>query len=150
MRRSAVTFVLLIAIVCASPLSAAESTATLLGKWRGSYSCLQGHTGLLLTIEDAVGDVFTGEFAFFPLAENPKVPKGRFAVAGIFNSASGGVAVKGVYWIEQPNNYVMVDLSGTLSSDGRSIDGQVEFTGCTSFHVTLEEGAHRSTKAKGS
>jgi hypothetical protein len=58
--------------------------------------------------------------------------------------------VKGVRWIEQPENYLMVDLSGTLSDDGRSIDGKLEFTGCTSFHVTLEGNARRSTKAKGS
>jgi len=150
MRRSAVALVLFIAILCAYPLPAAESAPTLLGKWRGSYTCLQGRTGLLLTIEEAVGAVFTGEFAFFPLPENPKVPKGRFAIAGTFNATSGRVAAKGVRWIEQPSNYLMVDLSGTLSDDGRSIDGKLEFTGCTSFHVTLEGEARRSTKAKGS
>ena len=150
MRRSTVALVLFIAMLCASPLPAAESAPTLLGKWRGSYTCLQGRTGLLLAIDDAVGGVFTGEFAFFPLPENPKVPKGRFAIAGTFNSKSRGVAVKGVRWIEQPENYLMVDLSGTLSDDGRSIDGKLEFTGCTSFHVTREGDARRSTKPKGS
>ena len=148
MRRSAVTLMLLVAMLCALPLSAAEP-ATLNGKWRGTYTCLQGRTGLLLTIEDAIGGVFTGEFAFFPLPENPKVPKGRFAIAGTFNATTGHVAVKGVHWIEQPSNYLMVDLSGTLSGDGRSIDGKIEFSGCTSFHVTLDGDARRSTKAKG-
>ena len=35
--------------------------------------------------------------------------------------------MKGVRWIDQPVNYLMVDLSGKLSDDGRSIDGKVEF-----------------------
>ena len=150
MRRSAIALLLLIAMLGATPLAAADSAATLVGKWRGSYSCLQGHTGLLLTIEGAVGAEFTGEFAFFPLDDNPKVPKGRFAVAGTFNSTLGSVAVKGVRWIEQPSGYLMVDLSGRLSDDGRSIDGKVEFSGCTSFHVTREGDARPTTKAKGS
>ena len=149
MRRSAIAL-LLIAMLGTAPLAAADSAATLVGKWRGSYSCLQGHTGLLLTIEDAAGAEFAGEFAFFPLDDNPKVPKGRFAVAGTFSSTSGSVAVKGVRWIEQPTNYLMVDLSGRLSDDGRSIDGKVEFSGCTSFHVMREGDARPTTKAKGS
>jgi hypothetical protein len=149
MRRSAIAL-LLIAMLGATPLAAAESATTLVGKWRGSYSCLQGHTGLLLTIGDAVGAKFSGEFAFFPLDDNPKVPKGRFAVAGAFNSTLSSVEVKGVRWIEQPSGYLMVDLSGTLSDDGRSIDGKVEFSGCTSFHVTREGDARPTTKAKGS
>jgi hypothetical protein len=146
MRRTASSLLFLIAILCSS--SFAQAATTLTGKWRGSYSCLQGHTGLLLTIEDSVGGVFSGEFAFFPLDDNPKVPKGRFAIAGIFNSQSGAVAMKGVHWIEQPPNYLMVDLSGTLSDDGRSIDGKIEFSGCTSFHVTIEGIAPPSTKVK--
>jgi hypothetical protein len=44
---------------------------------------------------------------------------------------------------------MMVDLSGKLSSDGRSIDGKVEYDGCTSFHVTLEGSPRPNTKAKG-
>jgi hypothetical protein len=146
MRHSIVALALLVMSLCASPM--AQATTTLTGKWRGSYSCLQGHTGLLLTIENSVGGVFTGEFAFYPLEDNPKVSKGRFAIAGTFNSQSGAVAVKGVRWIEQPPNYLMVDLSGTLSGDGRSIDGKVEFSGCTSFHVMLDGTARPSAKVK--
>jgi hypothetical protein len=139
----------LVLVVAAAPASS-QPTMTLTGKWRGSYSCLQGHTGLLITIEGPVGGVFTGEFSFFALDDNPKVPKGRFAIAGTYNPESGSVSMNGQHWIEQPPNYVMVDLSGKLSSDGRSIDGKVEYEGCTSFHVTLEGSPGPSTKAKGS
>ena len=58
--------------------------------------------------------------------------------------------MKGVAWIDRPTNYGMVDLHGTLAEDGSAIDGKVEFSGCTSFHVALEGTAHQPTKHKGS
>jgi hypothetical protein len=122
--------------------------SVLVGKWRGSYSCLQGHTGLLLTFDEEVGEAVSGEFSFFALDDNPDVPKGRFAVSGTYSTESGSVAVVGVRWIEQPRNYLMVNLIGKLSDDGRQIDGKVEFTGCTSFHVAREGGFRPVAKTR--
>jgi hypothetical protein len=142
---------LLPALLFAAPSSAAGPAAALVGNWRGSYSCNQGHTGLLLTIAESADLTFKGEFAFFPLPDNPRVPKGRFAIEGSFNPKSGRVDIKGAKWIEQPTNYRMVDLHGVVSDDGSAIDGKVEFTGCSGFHVALQGGAmHRPTKPKDS
>jgi hypothetical protein len=127
----------------ATPLSAAGPAVALVGEWKGSYSCLQGHTGLLLTIAQSDDTSFKGEFAFFPLPDNPRVPKGRFAIEGSLNPKSGRVDIKGAKWIEQPTNYRMVDLHGIVSDDGSAIDGKVEFTGCSGFHVALQGGAGR-------
>ena len=140
----------MVAAIIAAPSVSTADSGMLVGKWRGSYSCLQGHTGLQLTFGEGDEAAIAGEFAFFPLQDNPDVPTGRFAVSATYNERSRGVAVKGVRWIKQPTNYRMVDLTGTLSEDGKHIDGKVEFTGCTSFHVTREGGARQSTKAKGS
>jgi hypothetical protein len=141
------SLVVVLASLITASLAAADSSV-LVGKWRGSYSCLQGHTGLQLTFGEGDGAAIAGEFAFFALEDNPDVPTGRFAVSATYNEESRSVAVKGVRWIKQPTNYRMVDLTGTLSEDGKHIDGKVEFKGCTSFHVTREGGA-RTTKAKG-
>ncbi len=118
--------------------ASAETAEPLLGKWRGQYTCLQGDTGLLLTIDAAEGLVFAGEFAFFALPSNPGVPSGRFTVEGLFDPSLGSVAIKGVRWVEQPPNYAMVDVVGRLSKDGRTITGKIVFTGCTEFHLTRE------------
>ena len=141
------SLVLGLATFVAPSLSAADPSV-LIGKWRGSYSCLQGHTGLLLTFDEEVGDAVSGEFSFFALDDNPDVPRGRFAVSATFNTESRSVTVKGVRWIEQPRNYLMVNLIGKLSDDGRQIEGKVEFSGCTSFRVAREGGARPETKTK--
>lgn len=131
-----------------APFPAMADASVLVGKWRGSYSCLQGHTGLLLTFDEEVGEAVSGEFSFFALDDNPDVPKGRLAVSGTYSAESGSVAVVGVRWIEQPRNYLMVNLIGKLSDDGRQIDGKVEFTGCTSFHVAREGGFRPVAKTR--
>jgi len=117
---------------------AAEDASALIGRWHGSYSCNQGRTGLQLLITKADGLAFEGEFAFHALPENPDVPSGRFAVQGALDIASDGVTIDGMRWLEQPPGYQMVNLSGTLSADGRTIAGTVDFTGCSDFHVTVE------------
>lgn len=149
MKRFLTLLVVVLASLAAAPFAAADSSV-LVGKWRGSYSCLQGHTGLVLTFSEEADGTVSGEFYFFPLEDNPRVPDGRFAVSGTYNAKSRSVTVKGVRWIKQPTNYRMVDLTGTLSEDGKHIDGKVEFSGCTSFRVMREGGAGPSTKVKGS
>ena len=130
---------------------AAENAAALVGRWHGSYLCGQGRTGLQLLISKADGLAFQGEFAFHALPENPDVPSGRFAIEGTFDATTQGVQVKGARWLEQPTGYEMVDLSGTLSADERTIAGTVDFTSCSDFRVTLEgkQGVPGRTKAVG-
>jgi len=122
--------------------------SALVGKWRGSYTCRQGHTGLLLTVSESKDLAFAGEFAFYPAADNPRVPKGRYAITGNFNPQTFRIDIKGEHWIEQPTNYLMVDLHGVLSEDGSAIDGKVEFSGCTSFHLALEGAPRHAPKPK--
>jgi hypothetical protein len=126
------------AILSPAATLAADDAAALVGRWHGSYSCNQGRTGLQLLITKADGLAFEGEFAFHALPENPDVPTGRFAVQGALDIASDRVTIDGLRWLEQPSGYQMVNLSGTLSADGRTIAGTVEFTGCGDFRVTLE------------
>lgn len=143
--RSGMVLLSLAAGLAAGSAAAADSSA-IVGKWRGSYTCMQGNTGLLLTVARTDGGTLSGEFAFFAVAGNPGVPDGRFVVDVSFSPGSGHVEFKAVEWIERPNDYLMVDLAGQLSEDGRRIDGKVQYSGCADFHVAREGGAVQGKK----
>ena len=81
-------------------------------------------------------DSLSAVFQFFPLAENPGVPSGRFSMTG---SRSGrDVGLRQSAWIDRPPGYAMVDLVGELSDDGETFAGTVQAAtpGCTTFSLT--------------
>ncbi len=141
----------LAALVCCalfSAVQAAETAEPLLGQWNGSYTCAQGHTGVILSVESVNGLTYAGKVDFFALPENPDVPSGSYKVEGSFEPRSHGFTMKGVSWITRPSGYQMVDASGTLSSDGTRIAGRIEFIGCTDFMMTRKSAPPASGKVK--
>ncbi|MFE0514720.1 hypothetical protein ACFW2E_33705, partial [Streptomyces sp. NPDC058964] len=115
-----------------SPSAPAESATDLSGRWNGSYVCNQGITGLVLTIEEHDDGTVDAVFAFYPAPSNPQVPRGSFAMAGTVQN--GVLTLRATQWINQPPNYLAVDLQGsydTLTPD--HLDGRVYGPNCTTF-----------------
>jgi murein DD-endopeptidase MepM/ murein hydrolase activator NlpD len=113
-----------------------SQAAILAGTWVGTYSCIQGETGLRLIIRAGSGNSLQAEFVFYPIPTNPTVPSGSFAMTGSYSDAN--VALKQDHWINQPAGYLMVDLSGKLlTSTVPSLVGTVSGSvpGCTNFSV---------------
>jgi hypothetical protein len=46
------------------------------------------------------------------------------------------VALRQERWVEQPPGYIMVDLDGTLTADGRTLAGRIANENCTDFTVS--------------
>jgi eukaryotic-like serine/threonine-protein kinase len=104
------------------------------GTWRGSYVCSQGTTGLLLTIASLGTDQLTATFSFYPVAENPTVPRGSFTMTGVYRN--GQMTLHGDRWVDRPPNYSMVGLTATPGAGSpRLLRGSVTLPGCTTFTV---------------
>lgn len=105
------------------------------GTWTGTYQCGQGRTALELTIaEPASSGEIEATFAFKAHSSNPDVPSGSFRMRG---RLSGSVLeLKGERWIDQPGDYLMVDLRATVEDDRpTAVRGIVDAEGCGTFEV---------------
>lgn len=100
------------------------------GEWVGSYMCYQGLTALTLTIEPD-GEQWSGVFAFGPNKDNKAVPHGSYEL--IITERDGRFHMQPGAWIEQPEGYVEVALSGSISEDLTMLAGDMDFDGCTRF-----------------
>ena len=118
---------------------AAQDAPSLLGTWRGSYLCLQGKTGLTLTIDKQAGSALSGYFHFYPPLWNPLAKEGCFSVRGEVDGANH-VKLDPVRWITRPDGYVTVGLDGNFSPARPTITGLVIApppieNGCQGFEV---------------
>lgn len=96
------------------------------GTWIGTYTCRQGVTGLRLEISGTATDI-KATFNFYPIPENPDVPQGSFAMAGI---ASGSrISLTASKWIDQPTGWIMLDLRGSLAPDSRTLNFTIDKNG---------------------
>ncbi|MGW0783475.1 protein kinase domain-containing protein [Streptomyces sp. NPDC002913] len=109
------------------------------GEWRGTYHCGQGETGLTLTITDTDG-ALTATFDFYPVASNPDVPKGTFAMRG--TRIGTRMDLYGDRWINEPEDYLMVGLSAEVAGGSpKALVGPVTDTdgepsdSCATFSV---------------
>jgi hypothetical protein len=111
------------------------------GDWEGSYTCSQGLTGLdLRIIHSRHGDALRATFSFYPLPRNPTVPVGIYTMRGTYHSAHSAsrIVLRGYRWVLHPAGYVMVGLSGRLSSG--KLHGFVHGPSCTTFSLSKPKG----------
>src|SRR6266542_1609907 len=85
------------AVATARPI--ARVAGALSGTWKGTYTCTQGATGLTLVVAAGKG-LATATFSFYPVAANPGVPRGRFAMTGTYTSRS--LDLEPDHWIARP------------------------------------------------
>ena len=122
-----------------------------LGRWRGTYLCNQGWTGVDLEIgpdearaeameSDQPGRYLKATFSFFQIATNPGVPSGRFTMRGSYDPATGQLKLGQERWLERPEHYVMVDLTGTRDPETDTIKGRVDGYNCGTFELRRADG----------
>jgi hypothetical protein len=110
----------------------AASSSAVTGTWVGSYECVQGKTGLRLTISRAGANLLDATFAFYALPSNPGVPSGSYKMTGEYTGSD--VQLTQDYWIKQPSGYAMVNLDGEVR--GGTFSGSVPYAGCGTFSLT--------------
>jgi len=99
--------------------------------WTGVYHCAQGLTGAHLALTVAPDGTAEGLFEFYPVTQNPGVPRGCFEVAGRLDAGGHLVLAPGA-WRLRPQGFVSVGLSGQELAGGRLV-GAVQGPGCGSF-----------------
>ncbi len=114
-----------------APAPGASDQSAAVGEWTGDYDCLQGTTGLTLTIWPAPPDRLHAIFRFYAVATNPQVPDGCFRMEGQLGPAPGSLGLTAGEWLLHPDGYVTVDLSGSIDRD--TITGDVQGPSCTRF-----------------
>ncbi|MFN3857721.1 MAG: hypothetical protein ACK4RV_08200 [Caulobacter sp.] len=122
-------------LLAAAPAAAQDHPVD--GVWEGAYDCRQGRTGLTLKLDATADGQVTGTFAFWPRQDNPGVPRGSFRVRGKID-VYGKFRLYGDSWIQRPNDYAMVGLTGTVykgqNGDKDTMLGNVvDLDGCTTW-----------------
>lgn len=114
------------------------------GTWDGTYTCGQGLTNLKIVIEAKNANEIDALFIFSPHSSNPSVPSGSFRMKGTYKTFSSPdipsvLNLQGTTWINRPNGYVTVDLSGNVLPKDKKIAGNVTTSGCSTFEVIKVE-----------
>lgn len=100
--------------------------------WVGDYDCTQGNTGMALRIMDVRGRVVR---AIFDFMHSPSGANGSYIVTGSYNPETRRVHFEPTSWIRQPAHYVMVPMSGEISTDDSLFAGKIDFHGCGAFKL---------------
>ncbi len=132
-------------------------------RWTGTYSCRQGPTEMILTFEDVGrrdGDDepvrLEATFEFHFDGSTGYAPSdGAARMRGTYDPRTKRLRLVGQEWIEQPQNYALINLVGTITRRGSgrhalSYAGTVEGPGCTSFTARPEEPLDLLDEAPGS
>ncbi len=95
----------------------------------------------------------TATFNFYGTEQNVNIPKGSYVMQGSFDEKTRELKLGGVGWLERPQNYDMVPLSGKINESENIFTGRIEFIGCKTFtlkRVTNLSGSPISGDWKGS
>lgn len=116
------------------PLAAPANAEAITGKWTGNYTCLQGDTGVTLTLNGSKDGLVEGIFLFYPTLSNSSAATGRFIIRGSYFS-DGSLILGGGAWIERPDGYQAVSLRGKVDSALNTFSGVVPECFNTAFSV---------------
>lgn len=110
------------------------------GSWVGTYLCVQGVTGLTLTIDEDHEGGLEGVFAFYPVAQNPGTTTESYRVHIAYYEEVHHLVISATNddWIQRPSGYNVVDLDGTISSDGTVFSGSILASGCSTFALSRQ------------
>jgi hypothetical protein len=103
-----------------SRTSNTQMVENLIGVWEGSFVATQGETGLTLTVTKENG-VLEALFKFYNLPGRTNAADGSYYMNITYQN--GRYTFKGYEWIEHPNNYVFLNLEGTVDSTGDTLNG---------------------------
>jgi hypothetical protein len=98
--------------------------------WVGDYDCTQGNTGFALRIMDVRGRVVRAIFDFVHEASGVE---GSYVITGMFDPETRRVHFEPTRWIVQPDHYLMVPMSGEVSTDDTLFAGKIDYSGCGAF-----------------
>jgi hypothetical protein len=118
------------------PATADASGVT--GTWRGWYVCGQGLTSVEMELRGEENGRVEGTFVFSAHPENPDVPGGSYRVHGTLTSGLV-LRLEGGEWMERPEGYYTVPLVGRMELERARYYGFVDFLGCETFSVTLQQ-----------
>jgi len=101
------------------------------GKWKGTYICGQGTTGLTLDVSATLTSL-SAIFNFYPVAENSSAKSGSYSLVGQFN-LDGTFELKPSKWIERPSGYAMVGMAGNINDNHNELLGSITSNSCKEF-----------------
>jgi hypothetical protein len=113
-------------------------------KLRGFYYCTQGKTTLTVTVDEVSGDDVdaTAEFTFPGSGSRFPPARGSWRMRGSFDAGKRTVRLEADAWIDQPDDYTLVDFAGKVDPEG-GIRGTVDGEGCSSFMLTVDKTTER-------
>lgn len=92
-----------------------QKRAALVGVYEGSYFATQGETGLTLTIYEEAG-TYRALFEFYNLPGHTNAKEGSYTME-VTVTSRGTARFTADEWIEQPSDYVLLNLEGVLQND---------------------------------
>jgi hypothetical protein len=100
--------------------------------WRGTYTCTQGRTDLVLRITGVSGDRVEAVFEF-----DYRGTTGSFVLSGNYDRSTRRLALRPGRWIRQPRGWMPVGMAGSVDASGRVYAGRITGAdGCSTFRVT--------------
>ena len=78
-------------------------------------------------------------FHFYPV-DKGTMSEGKFKMIGHYDPSIRKLELVGKRWLERPEGYDMVPLSGVLADSGSIFSGKIDFPGCEQFYLTRTQG----------
>lgn len=85
------------------------------------------------TTPQKVNFSITATFNFYGTSQKPNLPRGSYVMQGTYSTKTKELKLGGVGWLERPENYDMVPLSGVINDSATLFTGRIEFIGCEKF-----------------
>lgn len=84
------------------------------GIYDGTYTANQGVTGVTIEIYKIGDNEAEAKYSFYPVSQNPNVPKGAILMKVKYNYAEDTYEFDAYKWVNRPSKYNLVNLIGKL------------------------------------
>jgi hypothetical protein len=118
----------------------ASALASLVGNWQGTYTCVQGLTGVSLQVAPEQNGAVPVTESIYPVPANPDVPRGSTVARGTLSGTTARLTE--LAWRVQPaSDWALGSFKGAVPAPGAStFSGTVTGPGCTTFSVQRMAG----------